>query len=334
MMDDMNSDYQDVIDRMVVLSPAAGDEPRPAAQALSRVNDKLSARRRNPLIDFVRSIQDMTHRKSVIALGATAVLAVLLLVGFPSVRAAANEFLGLFRVEKFAPISISPEQLAMLDQLEAEGLNPGEFVMVSEPGEPAQLASLDEARAQTGLAVRTLTSDGIGEPQVYMSPGASGYLIVDLAGSRAILEATGLDPLLLPDSLDGARVDVSVFPGVQQVWADGTVLMQTPSPYVNYPTDVDPAVLGEALLRVLGLDAEAARQMAQTIDWTSTMLLPIPREFATYEQVTIDGAPGVAIIPIDGSSEAAVMWQKDGEIFVLSGPAGVDRLLEFANFLQ
>lgn len=275
----------------------------------------------------------MTNRKTLFALGATAVLAIVLLVGFPSVRAAASDFLGLFRVETFTPISISPEQIAMLDQLETEGLNPGEFVMTTEPGEPMPVASLEEAAAQTGYAVRTLNDD-LGVPEIYVMPEASGYLTVDLAGSRAIVEATGLDPMLLPDSLDGARVDVSVFPSVQQVWADGTMLMQTASPYVNYPADVDPAVLGEALLRVLGMDAEAARQMAQTIDWTSTMLLPIPREFATYQQVTVDGAPGVAIIPVDGSSEAALMWQKGGSIYVLSGPAGVDRLIDFASFLQ
>jgi hypothetical protein len=127
---------------------------------------------------------------------------------------------------------------------------------------------------------------------------------------------------------------MTAFPSVQQVWADGTVLVQTASPYVNYPADVDPAVLGEALLRVLGMDADAARQMAQTIDWTSTMLLPIPQQFATYQQVTVDGVPGVAIIPVDGSSEAALMWQKGGTVYVLSGPAGVDRLVDFANFLQ
>jgi hypothetical protein len=64
------------------------------------------------------------------------------------------------------------------------------------------------------------------------------------------------------------------------------------------------------------------------------MLLPIPQQFATYQQVTVDGVPGVAIIPVDGSSEAALMWQKGGTVYVLSGPAGVDRLVDFANFLQ
>lgn len=275
----------------------------------------------------------MSNRKSLMAAGSFAVLALVLLIGFPSVRAAASDFLGLFRVETFTPISISPEQIAMLQQLDTEGMDPGEFVMESEPGEPQQVASLAEAGALTGYTVRTLTNS-VGEPQVFVMPEASGYMTVNLAGARAIVEATGIDPMLLPDSLDGARIDMTAFPSVQQVWADGTVLVQTASPYVNYPADVDPAVLGEALLRVLGMDADAARQMAQTIDWTSTMLLPIPQEFATYQQVTVDGVPGVAIIPVDGSAEAALMWQKGGTVYVLSGPAGVDRLVDFANFLQ
>ncbi len=332
-MNEMDSDIQDVMDHLSTLAPGTEDAPLPAAQALAQMTSNLNARKRNPIDDFMRSISE-TMNKRVLAIGVTAVLAfTLLLVGFPSVRATASDFLGLFRVEQFAPISISPQQIAMLEQLDTEGMNPGEMVMVKEPGEPVAVASLEEAGAQTGYNVRTLAGV-MGEPEVYVMPDASGYLTVNLEGARAIVEATGVDPMLLPDSLDGARIDMSVSPSVQQVWADGTILVQTASPYVNYPEDVDPAVLGEALLRVLGMDADAARQMARSIDWTSTMLLPIPREFATYQQVGVDGVPGVAIMPLDGSSEAAIMWQKGGTVFVLSGPAGMDGLISLANNLQ
>lgn len=327
------NDIQDVLDQLATLAPGEADSPLPATQAFARISNQLNAQQRNPVSDLLRSIRDMSNRKSLMAAGSFAVLALVLLIAFPSVRAAASDFLGLFRVETFTPISVSPQQIAMLEQLDTEGMNPGEFVMENEPGEPQQVGSLTEAGALTGYTVRTL-ADTAGEPQVFVMPEVSGYMTVNLAGARAIVEATGIDPMLLPDSLDGARIDMTAFPSVQQVWADGTVLVQTASPYVNYPADVDPAVMGEALLRILGMDADAARQMAQTIDWTSTMLLPIPQEFATYQQVTVDGVPGVAIIPVDGSSEAALMWQKGGTVYVLSGPAGVDRLVDFANFLQ
>lgn len=329
-----DGDYQDVLDQLSVLAPSDADAPTAPKQALAQLSTRLGARKRSPYQDFVRSIQAMTsNRKAIMITGATAVLALVLLVGFPSVRAAASELLGLFRVETFTPISISPQQVAMLEQMNTDGFNPGEIVMEQEPGEPQVAANLSEAAAQTGYNVRTL-SGMMGEPEIYVMPEAKAHMIVDLAGARAILEAAGIDPLSLPDSLDGARVDFNVFPSVQQVWSDGTVLMQTASPYVNYPADVDPAVLGEALLRMLGMDPAAARLMAQNIDWTSTMLLPIPREFATYQQIAVDGAPGVAIIPVDGSSESAILWQKSGTVYVLSGPLGAEGLLLLADNLR
>ena len=60
------------------------------------------------------------YRQRTWAIGLAAVLFFAVLFSFPAVRAAASDFLGLFRVQKFAPISISPEQMAMLEQL-AEG---------------------------------------------------------------------------------------------------------------------------------------------------------------------------------------------------------------------
>ncbi|MEZ4518373.1 MAG: hypothetical protein R3C44_16645 [Chloroflexota bacterium] len=106
-MNEIDSEYQDVLDQLSVLAPGVGDEPSPAKMALTQVTQRTHAQKRNPIDEFIRSISD-TMNKRVLALGATAVLAIALLVGFPSVRAAAGDFLGLFRVEKFAPISVSP----------------------------------------------------------------------------------------------------------------------------------------------------------------------------------------------------------------------------------
>ncbi|MEZ4518372.1 MAG: hypothetical protein R3C44_16640 [Chloroflexota bacterium] len=127
---------------------------------------------------------------------------------------------------------------------------------------------------------------------------------------------------------------MSTYFGVQQIWADGTVLMQTTSPYINYPEDVDPTVLGEGSVTGLGMDASVARQMAQSIDWTSTMLLPIPRDFASYQQVVADGAPVWPLFHLDTSTESAVMWQQGGIVYILSGPTDVDSLISLGNRLR
>lgn len=333
-MHENDNEIQDVLDQLTRLEPGPADTPQPATQALAQVKQTM-ADQPSLINDFFRSINDMANRRS-IALGATLVLAVVALFMIPAVRATASDFLGLFRVEKFAPISVSPEQIALLEQLGEQGLNPGEFVMVDEPAEPEMAFSLGEASTRTGYAVNSLaTLEALGPAsELYVMDGGSGYLTVDLAGARAIVEAAGADPALLPDSLDGSRIDVNLFPSVQQIWTDQAMLMQTQSPYVAYPDDVDPAVLGQALLQVLGVDAVAAQQIAQTIDWTSTLLLPFPQDLATYQEVTVDGGPGVALLPLDGSDQTTVMWQRDGMVNMLAANMSLDELLSLANTLR
>jgi hypothetical protein len=266
-------------------------------------------------------------RKRTVAVGLSLVLLLAILFSFPAVRAGASEFLGLFRVQKFAPISVAPEQIAVLEQLAEEGMEPGELVIRNEPGAIAPVDSLREASVGSGLDVRTLPS--LGEPEeINILDGGDGYLIIDLAAARAIVDAAGADPALLPDSLDGARVNVLAYPGVQQIWREEEeiIFMQAESPLVEYPDDIDPTVLGEALLQVLGTEPREARRIAKSIDWASTLLLPIPREMVSFNEVMVDGVNGVALQPVDGTG-SALLWQKAGKVYMLSGQGGVEELV-------
>ena len=309
------------LNQLSILEPTAAEAPRPAGQTLARVRQEIDRREENRLITrFGRFMMNNNRRY------APAALLLVLLFGaafsFPAVRAAASDFLGMFRVQKFAAVSISPEQIAILQRVAEEGLTPGELEIIEEPGELVQVESLAAAQAQTGLT-NTRTLPGLDAPaEIWVADGGNGRLTVDLAGARAIVAATGADPSLLPDSLDGAVVDVEVFAGVQQQWADGTMLMQTASPVVEYPDDVDPTVLGEALLQVLGLNEAEASRLARSIDWTSTALLPIPQDFASFNEVTVDGVSGLALNSLSGEG-SALFWQKDGVVYLLLGP-GMD----------
>ncbi len=324
-------EIQDVLERLSTLAPDETGMSQPAKLQLSKFKSRVTAMN-DPVARSRRRTPIMTNKRFAAA-GLTFALALALLVAFPSVRAAAGEILGLFRVQKFAPISVSAEQMALLSELEERDLSPGEFVSVQSPREPIAVDSLDAAAAQTGYGVRTLSGRDAASI-IHVRDEASGYLIVDLAGSRALLEAAGVDPLILPDSLDGGRVDVHVHPFVRQIYDDGIMLMQTVAPDVGYPEDVDLAVIGEAALRLLGSDPDTARRMAQNIDWTSTLLLPIPQEMGTYSEVSVDGASGVTFEPFALDSSPAVVWQRDGMVYVLSGPVSVESLIDLANSLN
>lgn len=331
-MNEQEHDIHEALERLAVLAPDA-DEAAAPQRALAYFKHQTADRRGAGSQSLSRRSSIMSTRRFALA-GLTVVVALAILMAFPSVRAAAGEFLGLFRVQTFAPISVSTQQLALLERLGEQGLEPGEFVVTQEIGEPETVDSPEEAAAIAGFTPRELPSRGE-LIRTYVMDGGAGHLVVDLAGARAIVEAAGADPLLLPDSLDGARVDVTVHGSIGLLYDSGMVLVQTPSPDVSYPTDVNPTVLGEALLQVLGTEPGEARRIAESIDWTSTLLLPIPQSMGTYREADVNGVVGVVLEPFDPEAEKAVVWQKDGMVYMMrAGRLSVDELLAQANTVR
>ncbi|MBK8987540.1 MAG: hypothetical protein IPM39_15935 [Chloroflexi bacterium] len=316
-MNQTERDLQDVLEKLATLEPTAVEAPR-APRALAQIHHRLVLEEENRWQQrFRRFFAPSPARRLALTL-AFVVVALLAAFSLPTVRAAAGEFLGLFRVQTFTAVSISPEQIALLQQLANEGLSPGQVNIIQEPDAPTPVATLDEAAAALGFRPRTVTS--LGQPTaVHAISGGRGNFVINLAGTRAILQATGADPLLLPDSLDGARIDLTTFASVEQQWANGVWLIQSASPEVEYPAEIgDPTLLAEAFLRALGLEAAEARRLAREIDWTSTLLLPLPADAISFREIQVDGSSGLALQNLDGTASALV-WQRNGVLYLLQG---------------
>ena len=80
------------------------------------------------------------------------------------------------------------------------------------------------------------------------------------------------------------------------------------------------------------MNQEESLRLAQSLDWTSTMLLPIPQELASFSEVTVDGESGMALDSLDGEY-GVVLWQKAGIIHVLSSPGDTAKRISLANSL-
>lgn len=325
-MSEKEENIQDVMDTLQVLAPGAAEAPKPAPAALSEVRRRVAPKSRKRRWYFPA----LFGRRYAWAM-LLAVAALVIALSVPGVRAAASDFLGLFRVQKFTPISISAEQLALLEEVADSGLYPGEIEFFEEPSEPVQVGSLAEAAAAVGW--QPASPGLLGQPDaVYTIGDASGRLIVDVENARALMSLAGADPALIPDSLDGAQVDVTVYGAISQNWDDGLALVQAPSPLVEYPDDVDVTALGQALLEALGMEPEAARRLSESIEWTNTLLLPIPESVATFNEVQINGSPGLALTGVNGEN-TAVLWESDGMVYVLSG-FDAEALVSIANSVE
>lgn len=318
--------HDDVPEELALLAPEENEGPHAASAWAAFEARRADKHNRVTLWRFTA----MFNRR--FAFVALIVLMLVAAFSFPPVRAAASDFLGLFRVQKFAPISVSPEQVALLEEIAAQGLHPGELVMTGQHGEPQAVDSATEAAQVAGFDVRTIPALGTPE-SVAVEPGGSGSLIVDLEQLRAMMSMAGVDPELLPASLAGAEIGVVIYPAVQQTWPDGTTFMQMPSPEVDYPDDVDAAAIGEAVLQALGMSPAEAQRLSGAIDWTNTLVLPIPTNIASFTEVTVGGNSGLALSSVEGYGNA-IVWQGRETLYFLTGPGSTEELLALADRME
>lgn len=253
-----------------------------------------------------------------------ATLALVIAFSFPGPRALASNMLGVFRVQKFAAISVSPQQLEVIGEVMEDGVFPGEFTDLSEgQHEFEEFTSFADAsdylwKTDTFNSWGFRTLDTLGEPtDVSVQSGGKGILNLDVEASRKILSAVDVDPSILPDSIDGADINVEVYKSLAQSWK-GVDYIQMPSPTIDYPSDVDPALIGSAVLQFMGMDEREANRLASNIDWTNTLLMPIPADFATFSEVRLGDTTGLALEALDGSG-TTLIFERNGIINLLIG---------------
>jgi hypothetical protein len=178
---------------------------------------------------------------------------------------------------------------------------------------------------------------------------------VDLELMRAVLKDLGRTDIELPDALDGAKVRVDIPPILAAAYGvcpefeeardpdsprpapdgDCLALAQMRSPVVSAPPDLNLAVLGEAYLQLLGMTSAEAQALANSVDWTTTLVLPVPRYEAEYQDVTVDGVPGTLVSnPRGYKPQYALLWVKDGIVYALSGAGSAEQALQIANSLK
>lgn len=336
------------------LEPTPSQTPSSTSHAHARLNAQLRNLEKENI--FMRN--NLIPRLPKAAWGALAIVTILAIsLTFPSVRAFANSFLGLFRVEQIQVIEFDAdkvsEQMGSSSQLEQIL---GENVQFEELGEHQEVGSAAEASELAGFAVR-LPSSMDSEMKLTLQPGANMTFNADIDLIQTVLDEIGRSDIQLPPGIDGAQVELDIPASVTAQYGqcdfeelpkpeDGehpmkdadwemtcTSFMQVPSPTISAPPGLDIAKIGEAYLQVLGMSQEEAESFSQNVDWTTTFIVPIPQYSADYEEVTVDGVTGT-YIQNKYDSWYALLWVKDGIVHSLSGPGGKAEALGIAKSLK
>jgi hypothetical protein len=211
-----------------------------------------------------------------------------------------------------------------------------------------------------GFAVR-LPSSRSDQQRITVQDGGAFQFVVDRARAQSLLDATGHKDLILPASLDGATIKVSipaavnvsygncpvVDPDTQSAKAPGTgspgrsmgdcvMLVEMPSPSAETPPDLDIQQLAQIGLEFTGMTPAQAKAYSETVDWTSTLVIPVPRNGSKYEKVNVDGAQGYLIQrPVDDVPGYALIWVKNGIIHTIAAMnSDTAAALSMANSLK
>jgi hypothetical protein len=327
------------------------------------MNDKfLHDLRRDPPPALVSDLRERLRRQDAaaprVAPRATlrfAIAAALVVVAtgalfvFPAVRASAQAFLDLFRVRNFTAVTVSPERLQQLKdgKIDLQSVVGGHVETLQQPDPPRVLLSAAEAAPLLGYVPRTPATlpGALRADTVLLSNEGVARITLDLTKLHGVLEALDIRDVRVPDELNGATMTIHMPMALRQNFVSDhhrVVLLQAHSPEVELPAGADLAQFGEIALRIAGLEASEAHRLAQSIDWRTTMVVPVPANVGAFRDVDVRGHRGLMVSLVGDDARtpggrhregATVMWTDGDMVFALSGNLSNVELLEMANAL-
>ncbi len=297
-------------------------------------------------------------------IGLTLLVLLALILAIPSTRALADRVLSLFRVQQVTVIPVDFTGLQNLTGNSALGKQISELLsssinMSQKPGAPVIASSGTDASVKAGFTVRL--PQAAAPSYISVDGGAAFTFKVDRARAQALLNEAGRSDLVLPASIDGADIAVNVPASVSAYFGtcpdptattntanspidrgmngrrypDCQLLVQLPSPTVNAPSDIDIGQLAQIGLEFTGMTSDQAAAFTSSVDWTTSLVIPIPKNAATYTQVSVDGVSGTLIQrPPDDAPQFVLIWVKNGIVYALGGlGSDTTKALQLANSL-
>jgi hypothetical protein len=348
-----------VADQLSFLSSETKDADLSTSSAWLRFNEYK-------LIQKETNMYKKLFASPLIQYGIPALLIFALIFAFPGTRALASELLNLFRIQQ---VTVVPVDFTGMEQLNGTvGNNIGQLIsgsvtMQKEPGDPINVDNAAEASQLAGFNVRA--PQGQTPSRISVMGSASFTFTINRDKAQAVLDEAGRGDLVLPREVDGADVSVNIPSSVSmafgtcpepsnsseaeremeretkgsgspgRMYADCIIFAQIPSPEVSAPASLDIDQLAQIGLEFTGMTAEEAAEFTSTVDWTSTLVVPIPRNAATNQQITVDGVTGTLIErPSDDAPRFALFWVKDGIVYTIGGlGSNSQTALEIANSL-
>jgi hypothetical protein len=291
--------------------------PTDAATALSRVHARrLSAKR----------------RRKVLIVSCVSLCGVLLLVAaLPSTRIYAQRLLARFDANRFEALPVAPGDFNRL---------PGSVrgVLVNPPIAHTPVANMEQAISRAGFVPRLPQSDGLGRPlqapKLTLVDSIHKQSRISVDELRMALQREGIEGVLVPQSWDGAQIDVDESVGIAAEY-DHIYLAQRLPLKLEAPQDFSLDQFLEVLFRIVGLNAAEAANLRQKYATHPADFLTVPPRLPSHE-VQLPSGPGLVLENFHGEYAEGMMliWSTPDRVFFLTGKMAEAQAIAIAESLQ
>jgi hypothetical protein len=260
---------------------------------------------------------------------AAAALGCAALVLLPETRALAQQLWQFLTVGRVAVIRVNPWP---------DGVPSPQIKLAGIPIPPQPVNSLDEAQRRTGFVPR-LPIPGVlsSSPQLAVMGGLSVATVVRVADLKLALEKAGVPDQPVPTQWDGAKLALHSSPIVIAEWP-GFLLAQSLPLTITAPPDFDFPAFSAMILRILGVGAGQARELAARMATIPVWLLPVDSamtEGKTIREINLRSGPATLIEDTDkNGARVTISWSVSDRVYLLSGGISAELATAIANAVQ
>jgi hypothetical protein len=272
---------------------------------------------------------------------AAAALALVSSLFIPNVRAAAAEWLTVFRAKDARVLRINPADFKPGSSLNVQGIAAEQLqklVQIEQTRKPAQRQglALDELKGYSFRAPASLPEGyaAAAKGGTYMGQGEA-LVKLDVDGINQILSMAG-SKAQLPAELKGQVVRINAGPTAGMVYEKGEqrlMVMQTGAPTLAASGQVDINKTADLLMSSLGTELglpTSIQTQLRSMDLSRTFPLPVVE--GQGDEVKVKGLTGAYYS--DQQGNGAVVWMSHGQIRVVQGPLSRQELLKVAESLE
>ncbi|HEV2421471.1 MAG TPA: hypothetical protein VGS59_07185 [Candidatus Acidoferrales bacterium] len=290
-----------------------------------------------------------------------AAVAVILWISLPATRRLTQKFFGSLRVQNVQAVNVDlsnfvgPNANSTLQNMVSQMIS--DKVVTTKNEDPQSAPDAGAASQLAGFRAELL-GNRKDKPSLVVTGAHAFTLTVDRARLQDILKEAGRPELTLPDSIDGANVDVSIprevrarygtCPGRPSATADiatptptsmqyndCVILSQGPSPTVNAPEGLNLEQLAEVGLELAGMTPSQAQEFLRNVNWTSTLGVSVPRYMRSYESVKVNGVQGTLLNMAGRRGPTyTLLWAKNGRVYSLTGYGDSGSAVSLANSVR